>query len=467
MTTDIKHAGALAGVERFGVPWHGYIENPGTGGVLHTGKLDASGNEVTRPWPMSAYSNDCYLVQVPGLADPYAGTEGALRKASDALEGKEYTTWAIVSGIGYAFGRYIGDAEIGGQAWIWIDANNTPWSITYDEPVGGITYGSTSLRFVVTRFGDLRITDPAIGPVPDTYSIQSNLFDTGQATPNLGTSLETGRIVVEDVAVNGGKVLFAISSDSGLVKKLGFIEAVFSIGAGGIPEVTATLICNRLTAIGTASGTETTTSVTTGTCTGAPDDSFTTTTTHETNTSQINRIVGYLYNSSGTPAPLMLSFETQSFKHETAATQPDGSIWIEYWEGPGSSSTILSYGASQLSAGSTTPEVLTQAFTAGTVCQGYVPDGTTTTVDLSAYTGDQAYLGLYELPSPTTGSGDFYPYRQTSKVYTAHSRADQSTFGAIYPGGINATTSAVFVNAAYNPATEELFYPLSAVRHFA
>ena len=83
---DIKDAGAIAGITRYGIPWHGRIE----GDTLYTGKLDETSAEVTRTWTQPV-GGDCYLVSKPGQPDPYEGAEGALRKVADALNGHELT----------------------------------------------------------------------------------------------------------------------------------------------------------------------------------------------------------------------------------------------------------------------------------------------------------------------------------------------------------------------------------------
>lgn len=303
MADDIKDAGGLAGVVRYGVPWHGRIE----GGTLYTGKLDADGAEVTRAWPQPGGS-DCWLIQRPGLADPYA--DAAAQKTADALEGKELMTYALLSGAGNLHGKAITRGSVFKHRWIWIDVDGVPWSVKFGL-TGGVQVLSSrtdvvetaavidadgfgnrdwrfdadvTARFELTRYGELtRDGLPAAVPAVFDYVISAGAL--GQSSPDLvdivvpdvgNYTIVGGNMILRDLTPTGDSAIMEVHSltyDTAHTRRvfgvvgglpqvshressnpLGFVQFTIS-GSGAAPVIGMSLLAGRAATLGTSSHT--------------------------------------------------------------------------------------------------------------------------------------------------------------------------------------------------------------------
>jgi hypothetical protein len=255
MAGDIKDAGALAGIVRFGVPWHGRIED----GALYTGKLDGDGNEITRAWAQPA-TGDCWLVKKPGLDDPYAGEDGPARQAADAAEGRQYKNFALVSGLGNVHGKNIMSAGYR-CAWIWFDPDGRAWAVSFKHHAGTVS-GSKykfsdpmTLRFLFSRFGDMK--KQGSGHTQFTVDVVADPGDLGQSSP-VFTEGNYGLLVLSDVNETGSQSIFSVSIESSSVEStlrlntapVGFVAFDLAMVAG-VPSVSLTVLKTREETLGT------------------------------------------------------------------------------------------------------------------------------------------------------------------------------------------------------------------------
>lgn len=267
MSEDIKEAGALAAVVRYGVPWHGRIE----GGVLHTGKLDALGAEITRSWTQPA-TPDCWLIKKPGLPDPYL--DDADGKTAAALEGKELTNYALLSGFGDVHGKRY--RRVGGYKcrWIWFDdageawavefaivsgtVLSTPYSDVFGNSIKGWAFADDmTVRLRLTRFGELRHgAESAVPLAVDTVIAGGAL---GQATPAI-TGYGSGFMELHQVNPAGSKVIMQIQAlvyptvygGYDYSPPIGYVQFALS-GLGSAPDVAVSVLATRAQTIGTHS----------------------------------------------------------------------------------------------------------------------------------------------------------------------------------------------------------------------
>jgi len=244
---DIKDAGAIAGVVRFGIPWHGRIES----GVLYTGLNDEFGNEVTRSWS-SPINGNCWVIQKPGLPDPYAGDDGGDRRIDDNLQGKDYATYALLTGNGIVHGKSI-IANTYNQAWIWIDDDGIPWSVSYKWQNFAFNAAFT-MSFKLVRFGELRVDGPAAEEHIITRSIEAGAIK--QADPVMEAAQNTLTLRMFDVSRTGSAVIFAVYAAGAVTpeKPLGFFRIDFSL-ADGVRSAAFTLLADRATTLGTLTAT--------------------------------------------------------------------------------------------------------------------------------------------------------------------------------------------------------------------
>lgn len=275
---DIKDAGELIEVVRYGIGWHGRIE----GGVLYTGLLDGDSNEITRIWPQPA-DGTCRLIQVPQtevvddveviipgttLPDPYAGN--AAQKAADAAEGLELTNYALLSGHGDIHGKPPLITHDWKDRWLWVDDHGQVWSVQFGQagtlipwgtdewglPIGDYDYtADITARFSITRFGVL-VEDgtPAATPAVFTHTIPGNSL--GQSTPALsGVAGCTLHLI--DVSTRGHKLLFElVCTKVASNLSLGYVQFSFS-GPGAAPTIAMSVIANRAVTLGTVERTGT------------------------------------------------------------------------------------------------------------------------------------------------------------------------------------------------------------------
>lgn len=446
MSADIKDAGPLADVVRYSIPWHGTV----IGGVLYTGK-----NGVTRPWQQSALNTyDHFLVRVQGLPDPYEGEEGALRRAADALEGKEHTTYAIVQGNGFYGGVFIGKNLPGvvDRAWIWIDGSAIPWSITHHQ-ADTVTYaGGTTLSFTVRRFGELSTS----GNAAQEWSISGTLGDLGQSAPDLSSECDDkrGAIRLEDVAINGGKAVFSISSEPTSLKRLGFIEATFTMNESG-PSVSLALLAGRAQALGTMTDLITTVITTWGDQFAGPLPAGSEKTITRA-TEITGRIIGYTYDADGLAVPVTVSMTSDSrnvTRGELLTFEPYDR-YSEAFTGPGASAHPIQIGAHSMVYHDT--QDLTHVYYDDSGLYTDQGEAGTTVVENSP---DLYPVRLYNF----TGPGQ--THRINNKLYTAFTTTQ--TLGVVWADGVNATVVDGGKIASLNPATGELFYPLDTGHTFA
>jgi hypothetical protein len=349
---DIKSL-PLADVVQFGVPWHGRIE----GSTLYTGKLNAISEEITRSWSQPR-DGHCWLIQKPGLPDPYAETPDL--KTAHAMDGLEWTNWAILSGTGNIHNKSFSPTNDDKHRWIWIDENGEVFSVVF-----GLVAGTQQLlgqtdadgfnardwsfadnitaRFKIRRFGDLQKN----GPSAATYTLNHSMSaaDMGQTGPSitaimLGTngpySITGGNMILRDLSKTGNKIIMEIHSrildtrvmrhgyminhDSGtsigvahaeVSTPLGFVEFTLS-GTGASPSVSMTVLADRETTLGEQSHTRPTYSYesnlvcadcSAGSCAFACGYTEIDASLLEYN----DRIIGYGYDGSGSPVPHLLS----------------------------------------------------------------------------------------------------------------------------------------------------------------
>jgi len=314
MAADIKDAGPLAHVGRYGVPWHGRIE----GGTLYTGKYDALG-EVTRPWPQPVYS-DCWIVRRSGLPDPYDGA--AQDKADDALEGKELTNWAILQRPGLVHGKNI-CAPGYAFAWLWFDEDGIPWAVSFrilSGTAGGNGYRFDSemvLRLLFRRFGELIQFDPARTAEQHTADITLAPDALGQAVPYITADELAGFFALLDVKPDGSQVILSVKS---AWAPLGFATVSLSTAGDGSKQATFSLLANRAQTLGarTKSGSSRSARISTASCVLSGDPpayasaSFQHINEHSYVDSYAGRVVGYHYNASLVPIPATLSLTLTS-----------------------------------------------------------------------------------------------------------------------------------------------------------
>lgn len=345
MAVDIKDAGALAGIVRYGVPWHGRIE----GGVLYTGKLDALGAEITRAWPQPV-TQDCWLIRKPGLPDPYAGAAAA--KAEAALEGKELTNWALLSGEGNIHGK-----AYGRNRWIWIDDDGNACMVALVLSGSALTgtgldwdgltprdfsFGSNwTATFNIKRFGHL-VEDGEPPAATVSTSCTFSAADIGQDAPTI-IGVSGGNILLRDISQTGARAVFEVHSrinDAQLgreyTRSLGYIEFVLS-GTAEAPSAAFNVLATRTQTLGTYSVTGSDYICTTPnsctlmsgtTSTVWESGGFTDVRNGSTTIAISGRIVGYVY-ADGVAVPVLLDAnyvgEYQTYRSETFSS--NGSVW--------------------------------------------------------------------------------------------------------------------------------------------
>lgn len=373
MAGDIKDAGGLADIVRFGVPWHGRVE----GGVLYTGKLDALGAEITRAWPQPA-SGDCWLIQAPQkqtvdgvtsvlpgttLPDPYLDAPEA--KAAAALEGKDLTNYALVTGAGNIHGKAFARTNDDKHRWIWIDDNGDAFAVTFGLVDGTaqlaefLDYdgyyardwsfsGNVTARFRIKRFGDIKRNGESAPVV--TLSHVMSAADMGQDGPALdGLYIVTdgpynitgGNMILRDLSQTGDKAIMEIHSsvfDTTMNRRifgfpggrplvshreysnpLGFVQFTLS-GTGAAPVVGMSVLASRTAALGVQSHTRPGYSMTSAwvcdECITTPDGVVCeyACSWHEvsqTVVSYADRVVGYGFDAAGTPQPHLMARRVQ------------------------------------------------------------------------------------------------------------------------------------------------------------
>jgi len=360
---DIKEAGVLAALVRFGVPWHGTV----IGGTLSTGLVDELSAEITRTWPQPD-SSDCWLIQKPGLPDPYAGEGGPERKAEDALRGHEYTEWALLTGGGNIHGDAYSRGETYRHRWIWFDSEGEAYAVEFGLAGHGAavegTYGpykdadgldaedwpfadDLKARFRFTRFGHLMVDGFTDNPADQIIvDVTLTTEELGQDTPTLagvkiydGSGVEqfaeAGNMVLRDLTPTGDQAIFEIHSlvfDTARSRALmgtfidgtpfvshrefsnplGFVMFTLS-GTGLAPSIGFDLIADRATVLGSYSHTRPTETITSNmvcdcsgdpvVCLGICEYSSTTRLVKQ----QTGRIVGYYFDDDLLPQSISIS----------------------------------------------------------------------------------------------------------------------------------------------------------------
>jgi hypothetical protein len=320
---DIKDAGALVGISRYGIPWHGRIE----GGTLYTGLLDEASAEVTRTWEQPV-GGDCFLIQKPGLPDPYL--DAAAAKTAAALRGHELTNYALICGAGDIHGIHWTRTASQSQRWIWFDADGLPFLVTFGLVGGSYSLGPESplfdgehrakdfdfsddwtARFEFTRFGDLRVDgDPA--PTV-TFDLEMATGTIGQGTPTL-SGISGGNMIVRAIIPTGERMIAEIHSQVYDLSRgragstpLGFIEFTIS-GTGAAPSVAFSVLANRAATIGSGTSTQYIHRILSWTTEYDYTKDATTTATW----AYADRIIGYAYDSALDPLPITLDLTVVS-----------------------------------------------------------------------------------------------------------------------------------------------------------
>jgi hypothetical protein len=351
MAADIKAAGALAGIVRYGIPWHGRIE----GGVLYTGKLDALDAEITRAGWAQPASSDCWLIMAPQkqtidgvtsilpgttLPDPYL--DAPAQKLADAAEGKELTNWAMLSGAGDIYGKPYARTNDYKHRWIWVDDTGTAYAVEFGLVAGtaqtlfsGADYdgfvrrdwafsGPITARFRFTRFGELSTSGEIATATVVDYVIAADGLD--QAAPVCQAT--GGNMILRDLSPHGHKALMEVHSlnyDTNEILQmyggtlplvshrecsnpLGFVEFSLS-GTGAAPVVGMSVVAGRAATFGAQSITVTPVSdLAQYVCVGVGEFTVNIDRRATGVVSITDRIFGYHYDAAGALVPHKMSF---------------------------------------------------------------------------------------------------------------------------------------------------------------
>lgn len=209
---DIKHAGILAGFERWGWPWHGVISG---GTIGSTGKAHAQPPH-----------NDAWLIDraLPAL------TLTPEKIASEALAGREWRNYALIPG-GYAYGT-----AIGAETFIHIDSIGAAWRIAlaYSFPAAQ----TLRVTATITRFGKLIISETPVVPVSvtktvDVVCVEIELLNAVSQQQGVGVAYAARIAALADVYTNGSKALLGISMTDGGVLDLFSVVELTLTGSGG------------------------------------------------------------------------------------------------------------------------------------------------------------------------------------------------------------------------------------------
>ena len=213
---DIKDAGGLAGFVRWGWPYHGLCEG---------GAIGSSGQTIPQPDTGHTWLIDRNL---PALDISPAEI------AAEALEGREWLNYALISG-GSIYGTALPTVMVGGSvthnSYIHIDSDGAAWLITLT-----CSYPSTNVVRVtadIVRFGLFDETVGEMTPIQKQVDVSCVMTElAGNAETISGYYYRNGRL--HDVHTNGSKALVCIEmvQGSGDIDVTSAIEVTFS-GAGG------------------------------------------------------------------------------------------------------------------------------------------------------------------------------------------------------------------------------------------
>lgn len=207
---DIKDAGGLAEIVRYGTPWHGTVEKVGSVYTLHTGKLDSLGAEVTLPWTAinNATTGEDYMPRrkFRNAAGVPTATLTPEKIASEALQGREWRDYAVISGKqNKLWGR---DEMALGDDWLYADATGKVWQVAIALTTSSLAGNSGTFHVAFTRYGELR-TDSAIA---QSYAYDIALSDIGVV--GLAYAIAPLTLYIGDHTETGAKTILTLAARS-------------------------------------------------------------------------------------------------------------------------------------------------------------------------------------------------------------------------------------------------------------
>lgn len=206
---DIKDAGAILEVLRFGWPWHG---------VIAGSEVAATGQPYAQP-----AVNESWLVDM-GLAEIDLTPE---QIASEAAAGRSWLNYALLP-RGSVYNTSIGDASF-----IHVDAVGNRWRI--DLAFSFPALQTLRITADITEFGVLVVNDGAAtaATVQKTVDVVCTEIETTNSVPT-GVTYTSRSARIEDVYTNGSKALIGVHLNDGTVADLFSIVTLEISGNGGV-----------------------------------------------------------------------------------------------------------------------------------------------------------------------------------------------------------------------------------------
>jgi hypothetical protein len=250
----------LAEVELHGCPWHGKVQ----GGLL------TLPNAATMDWPQP----DGRLIN--GFGDHFRWHRGFTFKQSmpwavapsrteaqaieDAAAGRQYLTSAILAGAkGQAGDNEPNLHSVGIAGWLYAAPNNTVWKMNTTGPWSWSGSTAASLNLNPRRFGAFNVASEVV-----SYTKTISAADMQQTTPSLSTEQGFGLRVV-DITPDGSKAILLVYRlySSGLdVEPVGFILLTLT-GTPGIDfSAAVSVLASRAATLGTSEVTANTLTIT-------------------------------------------------------------------------------------------------------------------------------------------------------------------------------------------------------------
>jgi hypothetical protein len=209
---DIKDAGVLIEVTRFGWPWHGVI----AGGVV-----GSTGHPHVQPPQNMAYLIDTGLPALDLTPEQIA---------SEAAFGREWRNYALLP-RGTVYNK-----SIGADSFIHVDEAGKPWriSLTFSFPAAQ----TLRITAAITEFGVLEIhqgpaTAITIQKTVDVVCTEIELLNAVSQQIVTGASYDSRTGTIQDVWTNGSKALVGVMLHIGLVSDLFSLVTLIISGVGG------------------------------------------------------------------------------------------------------------------------------------------------------------------------------------------------------------------------------------------
>lgn len=208
MLPDIKDAGPLYSLVRYGWPWHGVIR---------------SGSILPSAYPHSQPAiNESYLIET-GIAAPAMTPDEV---SAELAAGRQWLNYALLpKGTVY-------NKAIGSESFIHVDAAGKCWrvSLAYAYPAAQ----TLRITATVTEFGVL-IVNPPPTPAGVTHVVDVVCTEIEVSNPVLVDVTYTSRkAAIEDVAKNGEHVLIGVFLETATVSDLFALVTLSITGDGGV-----------------------------------------------------------------------------------------------------------------------------------------------------------------------------------------------------------------------------------------